>query len=145
MVFTPGYPQEKNVRGADVVATETVVFSMGADRNKVPFPQYYVNGQAYDPTRIDFFAHPGTAREYLLINQNNQVHSFHIHANQFQIKEMGTEMSIEKYPMLKSILHFDPLVWRDTIFVPPKGRARIWVQHKNSTEKTVFHCHFLAQ
>merc|ERR1712154_730436 len=30
------------------------------------------------------------------------------------------------------------------VVVPPNGRARIWVQYKNYTGKTVFHGHFLA-
>jgi hypothetical protein len=34
-------------------------------------------------------------------------------------------------------LDFDPHAWRDTVIVPPNGRARIWVQYKNYTGKTV--------
>ena len=64
--------------------------------------------------------------------------------NRFQVKEMGSELSTERYPVLKSVLDFDPFAWRDTVMVPPNGRARIWVQYKNYTGKTVFHCHFLA-
>jgi hypothetical protein len=41
-------------------------------------------------------------------------------------------------------MDFDPTVWRDVVIVPPNGRTRIWVQYKNYTGKTVFHCHFLA-
>ena len=144
MVFTPGYPNEETVQAEDIVATETIIFSMGADRNKAPFPQYYVNGKPFAPDRIDFFAHPGEAKEYILINANHNVHPFHIHVNRFQVKEMGSELSTEKYPVLKAVLDFDPFEWRDTVVVPPNGRARIWVQYKNYTGKTVLHCHFLA-
>jgi hypothetical protein len=42
------------------------------------------------------------------------------------------------------VLDFDPDAWRDTVIVPPNGYTRIWVQYKNYTGKTVFHCHFLA-
>ena len=58
---------------------------------------------------------------------------------------MGSELSVEKYPVLKELMDFNPDVWRDTVVVPPKGRARIHVQYKEYTGKTVFHCHFLAQ
>lgn len=64
--------------------------------------------------------------------------------NRFQVKEMGSELSTEKYPVLKEVMNYDPDVWRDTVVVPPNGRARIWVSFKNYTGKTVFHCHFLA-
>lgn len=144
MLFTPGYQEDEAIQGEDIVKTETIVFSMGANRDQVPFPQYYVNGKAFDPDRLDFFAHPGEAREYILINAQHNVHPFHIHVNRFQVKEMGSELSTEKYPVLKAVLDFDPDAWRDTVIVPPNGRTRIWLQYKNYTGKTVFHCHFLA-
>jgi hypothetical protein len=57
---------------------------------------------------------------------------------------MGSELSTEKYPVLKELMDFDENLWRDTVVVPPKGRVRIHVQYKEYTGKTVFHCHFLA-
>ena len=144
MRFTPGYTANENIQSEDIVQTETIVFSMGANRDQAPFPQYYVNGRAFDPDRLDFFAQPGEAREYILINAQHNVHPFHIHVNRFQVQEMGSEFSAETYPVLEAVLDFDPHTWRDTVIVPPNGRARIWVQYKNYTGKTVFHCHFLA-
>ena len=144
MTFTPGYLEEETIEAHNIVDTETIVFSMGANRDMAPFPQYYVNGKPFDPDRIDLVAQPGEAREYILINANHNVHPFHIHVNRFQVQEMGSELSTDKYPVLKSVLDFDPKAWKDTVIVPPNGRARIWVQYKNYTGKTVFHCHFLA-
>jgi hypothetical protein len=69
---------------------------------------------------------------------------FHIHVNRFQVKEMGSELSTEKYPVLKEVMNFHQDAWRDTVVIPPNGRTRIWVQYKEYTGKTVFHCHFLA-
>jgi len=145
MAFTPGYREEDKIQAHDIVKTENIVFSMGADRNKAPFPQYFVNGRPYSPDDIRFRAHPGEAVEYVLINANHNVHPFHIHVNRFQIQEMGSELSTERYPVLKNLLEHDPAVWRDIVVVPPNGRARIWVHYKsNYTGKTVLHCHFLA-
>mmetsp|Transcript_33295 Transcript_33295/g.80503 ORF Transcript_33295/g.80503 Transcript_33295/m.80503 type:complete len:233 (+) Transcript_33295:1836-2534(+) len=144
MVFTPGYDESESIESNDIVASENIVFSMGADRNKAPFTQYFVNGKPFDPDRLDFLAHPGETREYVLINGNHNVHPFHIHVNRFQVIEMGTELSMEEYPVVKSVLDFEPGMWRDTVAVPPNGRARIWVQYGNYTGKTLFHCHFLA-
>ena len=138
MRFSPGYKPEEDVQNTDIVKTETVVFRMGSDRDTVPFPQYFVNGKSFNPNRIDFWAHPGQSVEYILINANHNVHPFHIHVNRFQVREMGSELSTERYPMLKHVLEFDQTVWRDTVVVPPQGRARIWVQYKNYTGKTVF-------
>jgi FtsP/CotA-like multicopper oxidase with cupredoxin domain len=144
MVLTPGYTHDESIQAEDITKTETIVFSMGANRNQAPFPQYYVNGKSFSPDRLDFFAHPGEAREYILINAQHNVHPFHIHVNRFQVKEMGSELSTTKYPVLAAVLDFDPDQWRDTVIVPPNGRTRIWVQYGNYTGKTVFHCHFLA-
>jgi len=144
MIFTPGYDESESIESHQIVASENIVFSMGADRNKAPFPQYFVNGKAFSPDRLDFFAHPGEAREYVLINGNHNVHPFHIHVNRFQVIEMGSELSTEKYPVLKSVMDFEEGLWRDTVVVPPNGRARIWVKYGNYTGKTLFHCHFLA-
>lgn len=144
MRFTPGYKDDENIEAHEIVETETIVFSMGANRNQAPFPQYYVNGKAFDPDRLDFHAQPGEAREYILVNANHNVHPFHIHVNRFQVQEMGSELSTETYPVLKAVMDFDSKMWRDTVVVPPNGRARIWVQYKNYTGKTVLHCHFLG-
>lgn len=144
MTFTPGYKPEENIQSHQITKTESIVFSMGADRNKAPFPQYYINGKAFDGDRLDFHAYPGQAVEYILINANHNVHPFHIHVNRFQVQEMGSELSVEEYPALAEVMKFDPNVWRDVVVVPPNGRARIWVQYKEYTGKTVIHCHFLA-
>lgn len=144
MRFTPGYSEDEDIESHQIAKTETIIFSMGANRDQAPFPQYYVNGKAFDPDAIDFDAYPGEAVEYILVNANHNVHPFHIHVNRFQVQEMGSELSTTKYPVLKHLLEFDSKAWRDTVVVPPNGRARIWVQYKNYTGKTVFHCHFLA-
>jgi len=142
--LTPGYDVEETIESHQITKTETIVFSMGANRNQAPFPQYYINGKAFGPDRLDFRAEPGQAVEYILINANHNVHPFHIHVNRFQVKEMGSELSTEKYPVLAEVMNFTENVWRDTVVVPPNGRTRIWVQYKNYTGKTVLHCHFLA-
>lgn len=177
MTFTPGYRKEEDIKAHDIAKTETIVFSMGANRDQAPFPQYFVNDKPFDPNRLDFFAQPGEAIEYILVNANHNVRKyslrhvcafvwnlrplhftrareliivvfiadpFHIHVNRFQVKEMGSELSTTKYPVLKHVMDFDENVWRDTVVVPPSGKTRIWVQYKNYTGKTVLHCHFLA-
>jgi FtsP/CotA-like multicopper oxidase with cupredoxin domain len=96
MIFTPGYHEDESIQAYDIVETETIVFSMGANRDQAPFSQYYVNGLPFDPDRLDFFAQPGEAREYILINANHNTHPFHIHVNRFQVKEMGTEFQVKE-------------------------------------------------
>ena len=74
MEFTPGYGPEETIRAESITKTESIVFSMGANRNMAPFPQYYINGKAFRQDRLDFHANPGDAVEYVLINGNHNVH-----------------------------------------------------------------------
>lgn len=76
MTFTPGYSEDENIQAHKIAKTETIVFSMGANRDEAPFPQYFVNGKPFDPNRMDFFAQPGEAREYILINANHNVRKY---------------------------------------------------------------------
>ena len=144
MTFTPGYTEEESISPEEIVGSETIVFSMGSEFDKAPFPQYFVNGKPFDPNQINFHAKSGEAREYILINANHNAHPFHIHVNRFQVKKMSSGLSSEKYPVLESVLDHDPDAWRDTFMVPPNGKTEIWVKFKEYTGKTVLHCHFLA-
>jgi FtsP/CotA-like multicopper oxidase with cupredoxin domain len=74
MRFTPGYKEEENIANEDIVKIETVVFSMGTNRDQAPFPQYYINGNSFDSERIVLQAEPNTAVEYLVINDKHNVH-----------------------------------------------------------------------
>ena len=56
------------------------------------------------------------------------------------IEDMDDDVEEEE----EDLMNFDPNAWRDTVVVPPNGRARIWVKYKEYTGKTVMHCHFLA-
>ena len=132
MRFTPGYKPNESIQAKNIASSETIIFSMGANFDQVPFPQYYVNGHPFRPEEIRFHAQPGEAREYTIINANHNAHPFHIHVNRFQVKEMGSELSLQKYPVLESVLDFDEGIWRDSVMVPPNGRVRIWVQFKVS-------------
>jgi FtsP/CotA-like multicopper oxidase with cupredoxin domain len=74
MEFTPGYSPDETIQSHQISKTESIVFSMGANQNMAPFPQYYVNGKPFKQDRIDFHAYPGEAVEYILINGNHNVH-----------------------------------------------------------------------
>lgn len=74
MTFTPGYSKDEDIPNKDIVKTETVVFSMGTNRDQAPFPQYYINGNSFDSDRTVLSAEPNTAVEYLLINDKHNVH-----------------------------------------------------------------------
>lgn len=72
--FTPGYAPEEKIQSHQISKTESIVFSMGANRDTAPFPQYYINGKPFQGDRLDFHAYPGQAVEYILINANHNVH-----------------------------------------------------------------------
>lgn len=149
MRFTPGRTAEESIDAHDIAASsfmnEYVFFSKKEDRSRAPFPQYWVNDHSFDPSRVDFGARSGQVREYQLFSYVDNVLSFSIHALKFQVKELGTTAPTKNNPYMNALLDFEDKDWRDTIVLPPKGHARIWVRFAgHTTGKTTLYCNFLA-
>jgi FtsP/CotA-like multicopper oxidase with cupredoxin domain len=166
--FSPGRPKEDDIRPEEVYRTRKIVFSMDAELGKIPFQQYTINAQAYDVNRTDQVI--GTAadqrvEEWVIVNNQNMNHPFHIHVNPFQVQEIqsnpcaqenmsqDTSCSLFDTEFYKAVTRqqFRPdKRWRDTVIVPPYGFVRIWQRFSASGNgsafvgKSVFHCHFLA-
>lgn len=93
-------------------------------------PYFAIDGQAFDPDRVDQTVALGTTEEWLIRNESDEFHPFHIHVNDFQV------MSVNGEPM--------PLNRNDTYSLPPRGEIVIRTQFLDFTGKFVYHCHILA-
>lgn len=98
------------------------------------FPNFTIDGQRFDPTRVDHPVPLGAVEEWTLINTSNVEHPFHIHVNDFQVFEVNGVAQ--------------PLEWRDTITIPAKvgnvnGSVRFRTRFEDFTGKFVLHCHIL--
>jgi suppressor of ftsI len=138
---TPGVPLPtqrgepspvEQLRQRRITGRRTITFSDSADGHQV-----YINGQQWDPDRIDVSVRLGDVEEWTVLNTSAEVHNFHIH----QLDFLVTEINGERYDA-RSLL--------DTINVPYQqagvpGAVKIIVPFLNElmVGKFVFHCHIL--
>ncbi|MFJ3231081.1 multicopper oxidase family protein [Streptomyces sp. NPDC086787] len=108
-----------------VAARKTVVFT----ENKAG-TLFYINHKQFDHNRVDFRSRLNTVEEWTVRNDSDEVHSFHVHTNDFQV------MSINGEPQTNYGL-------RDTVDVPPRGNMVIRMRFLDYPGKTVVHCHIL--
>jgi spore coat protein A len=95
--------------------------------------KWTMNGLLYDPARIDFRPRLGTVEIWELVNEEaTQMHPFHQHLVPFQV------LDINGSPPAPELMG-----WKDTVAVPPHGRARIIMRFTGYKGVYVFHCHKL--
>ncbi|MEU4148830.1 multicopper oxidase family protein [Streptomyces sp. NPDC026659] len=108
-----------------VAARKSIVFT----ENKAG-TLFYINGKQFDHNRVDFRSRLGTVEEWTIKNDSDEVHSFHVHTNDFQV------MSVDGKPRTNYGL-------QDTVDVPPRGRMVVRIRFRDYPGKTVLHCHIL--
>ncbi|NEO87181.1 MAG: multicopper oxidase family protein [Spirulina sp. SIO3F2] len=91
---------------------------------------FLINGQAFDPDRVDTTVQLNTTEDWLIQNTGMMAHPFHVHVNKFQV------MSRNGQPM-------PYLAWKDVVSIQPGEQVRLRMQFKDFSGKTVYHCHVL--
>jgi L-ascorbate oxidase len=154
-----------DVNDADVTGTQTLLFNIDTSQIKEVF--FEVDGQPYDPNRMDRTLMLGGTDEWTL-KSNFVSHPFHIHVNPFQIVKIiapdgktdvsasgavdnfgkdrnGNPVIDPQYPGLKGL-------WKDTVFVKnvapqggPLGEYTVVVRtrYERYIGEFVLHCHIL--
>ncbi|MET7287049.1 multicopper oxidase family protein [Streptomyces sp. NPDC005573] len=108
-----------------VAARKSVVFT----ENKAG-TLFYINGRQFDHNRVDFRSRLGTTEEWTIKNDSDEVHSFHVHTNDFQV------MSVNGRPRTDYGL-------QDTVDVPQRGTMVVRIRFRDYPGRTVVHCHVL--
>jgi suppressor of ftsI len=111
---------------AHVVRRRVVVFSENRAGSV-----FYIDGQSYDPAKIDFHARVNTVEQWTIANHTDETHPFHMHTYPMQL------MSINGVPQ-----GFNG--YQDEIVLPPHGYVVARIDFADYTGITVFHCHILA-
>ncbi len=115
-----------DLRLARVARRRTVVFS----ENKAG-TVFYINGQSYDPSKINFRAKLNTVEEWTIVNHTEETHPFHMHTYPMQLISVnGVPAPFNGY--------------QDEIILPPHGYVVARIRFAQFTGETVFHCHILA-
>jgi FtsP/CotA-like multicopper oxidase with cupredoxin domain len=126
-----------DILSSEVTNTRTLRFNTttGGPGNG---PRFSIDGQLFDPNRIDHTIPLGAVEEWELINESGQLHPFHIHVNPFQV------ISINGVPLPRP-------EWRDTIDLPKatnngQNPGRVVIRHRFEDFKGLFvlHCHILV-
>ncbi|WP_246041264.1 multicopper oxidase family protein [Streptomyces cadmiisoli] len=110
---------------ASVAARKTITYTENAAGT-----QFFINGKQFDHNRVDFRVKLNTVEEWTIRNDTDEVHSFHVHTNDFQV------MSINGKP--KTNYGF-----QDTVDIPPRGTMVIRSRFLDYPGRTVLHCHIL--
>ncbi|MFL6118811.1 multicopper oxidase family protein [Actinophytocola sp.] len=99
------------------------------------YPVGVVNGQAYDPNRVDFRITRGTTEIWRIRNDDGAIgvpHTFHMHLEQFRVLDRNGGPPTP-----------DDAGRKDTVFVGPGETVRVQVTFTDYLGKYVFHCHYL--
>ncbi len=91
---------------------------------------FVINGQTFDPARVDVAARLDEVEEWELVNLGVMDHPFHLHTNPFQVVSVNGR----PYPYL---------AWKDVVNLRPNERVRFRVRYRDFTGRAVYHCHIL--
>jgi FtsP/CotA-like multicopper oxidase with cupredoxin domain len=91
---------------------------------------FVINGQPFDPDRIDTRVALGSTEDWLIVNDDVMDHPFHLHVNPFQVISRAGRPESQRR-------------WKDTVLVKAGEEVRIRVTFRDFPGRTVYHCHNL--
>lgn len=125
---------QPDILASEITGQRTITFRDSSTGGPAPgLPNFTMDDRRYDPNRIDQTVSLGTAEEWMIINDSDMEHPFHIHVNPFQL------IAINGMPLPKP-------EWHDTYHVMKKmnnvpGSITIRHRFRDFTGKFVDHCH----
>jgi suppressor of ftsI len=114
-----------NLDSAEIATTRDIFFNDVDDD-----PIFEIDGQQFDPNRVDAQVKLGTVEEWTIRNVTAEQHPFHLHVDDFQV------VSVNGQP-------YNAASPQDIVTLPAKGEVVIRVPFMDYTGKFVFHCHIL--
>jgi suppressor of ftsI len=135
LLLPPGKRWDVLVRGGrrGTAPLKTLFYHEGDDNYPVTTlaTLFFIDGQAYDPSKINFRAKLNTVQQWTIVNHTEETHPFHMHTYPMQL------ISVNGVPAT-----FDG--YQDEIVLPAHGYVVMRVRFSGFTGETVFHCHILA-
>jgi FtsP/CotA-like multicopper oxidase with cupredoxin domain len=111
-------------------AIQQTAFTRTAPQGAITFG---MNGQIFDPNRIDLIARAGQVEEWEVTNLAGMDHPFHLHGGQFQVVSRTRGGSTVPEPFL---------AWKDTFNVVGGETVRFRIVQRFAGLR-VFHCHIM--
>jgi FtsP/CotA-like multicopper oxidase with cupredoxin domain len=128
----------RDLRGLTVDGTRTLTFTMGMGRGmgqrmgQGMGMAFLIDGEAFDPARIDQRVRLGTVEEWTLRNTTMMDHPFHLHVWPMQVMEASTRASRGGPPQV-----------RDVVNVAAGQEVVVRIAFDRFPGTTVYHCHIL--
>ena len=109
----------------------TIVLGVNEEIAEGEFGRFTMNGHAWDPDYSEWTSTLGTVEEWLIVNETEQEHPFHVHVNPFQVTEVnGSPVAFTGR--------------QDTAIVPRFGSITVRTHFTDFTGGPVLmHCHIL--
>jgi len=92
--------------------------------------EFTINGEVFDPDRVDITAGSGSIEEWTLKNTSPMDHPVHLHVWPMQLIETQGQT-------------VQDLQWQDVVNVPANSNVTVRIAFDNFVGKTVYHCHVL--
>jgi FtsP/CotA-like multicopper oxidase with cupredoxin domain len=129
-------PTPQQIRALPVTGQRTIVYTENAAGT-----EFYLNGKAFDMTRIDVQVTLGDVEEWTLVNRTDERHTFHIHQLDFLVQELSGTGTLETTAGLRDNIDIPP---RDPVTKQP-GIAKIKIPFTDPLIVGMFpfHCHIL--
>lgn len=121
------FPLAIDLRTKTINAQRTFTLSEKPEEN-----HYFINGQLFDPARVDTRVPLGNIEEWTIRNDSDDYHAFHIHQLGFQVVEInGVAQPFDGY--------------LDTVDVPERGEVKIRLAFTDPliVGRFMYHCHVL--
>nr|WP_272902285.1 multicopper oxidase family protein [Brevibacterium daeguense] len=132
----PAAPAPRDLRGEPVEGRRRLDFGMAMGGGRMGpgggpgMMAFTINGQEFDPDRIDADVAGGAVEEWTLTNSSPMDHPVHLHVWPMQIVEEGGRTVAEPR-------------WQDVVNVPAFGEVKVLIAFDDFTGRSVFHCHIL--
>ncbi|POH63870.1 copper oxidase [Cryobacterium zongtaii] len=126
----PRQPAPLDLRGATVTARRELSFDMGMGMGGGSMMTFTINGQEFDPERLDTTVLAGSVEEWTLRNTSEMDHPVHLHVWPMQIVDRGGTAEAA-------------VVWRDVVNVPARGQTTVRISFADFAGRAVYHCHIL--
>ncbi|HEY1517538.1 MAG TPA: multicopper oxidase family protein [Solirubrobacteraceae bacterium] len=120
------FPGTVNLARMPIVRQRIVTLSENRDGS-----MFFINGEFYDPSKINFYARLNTVEQWVVVNSTDELHVFHMHTYPMQLLSVnGVPTPFNGY--------------QDEADLPPHGYIVLRLHLTQFTGITVFHCHILA-
>jgi suppressor of ftsI len=130
-VDTTSSPEDLSAVDVPSARRRTIVLGMNSEIPEGEFGRFTMNGHAWDPAYSEWTSALGTVEEWLILNETEQEHPFHVHVNPFQV----TRVNGAAVPFAGH---------QDTAIVPRFGSITVRTRFTDFVGGPVLmHCHIL--